>query len=134
MANEQKHEEQAPLASGNGSNSSKMNEMLDDAKKFSMTTYIGAGLALAFLIFCFIDTIVVRWWVMLPIAIAGLIISFSQKAKTKGTEKLVCTVVFVGLLAAVLLRDAIMAHKLAQLLDGISEMANAFKGMESMFE
>jgi hypothetical protein len=71
---------------------------------------------------------------MLPIAIAGLIISFSQKAKTKGTEKLVCTVVFVGLLAAVLLRDAIMAHKLAQLLDGISEMANAFKGMESMFE
>lgn len=107
------------------------NEIITVVKNFSPATLIASGLATLFLLFCFVDDITVRWWIMIPIAIAGFVLSYKQKQNSQGTELLVCKVTFWAFIIMFLIRDAIMAHQIATLIDGFSEMR---RGLEGMFE
>lgn len=92
-------------------------DITKDAKGYSPLTFTCIGLVIMFLLFCLINIIAVRWWIMTPMAIAGIIIAYRQKSKASGTEKLVCTAAVWTLLSLFIVRDIVMASNLAGYLD-----------------
>lgn len=123
--------EQPVLPTDNVTPNTTTNEIITVVKNLSPATLIASGLATLFLLFCFVDDITVRWWIMIPIAIAGFALSYKQKQNSQGIELLVCKVTFWAFIIMFLIRDAIMAHQIATLIDGFSEMR---RGLEGMFE
>lgn len=140
MTDEHKTEETTPEAQAprdsqaSNNSSSNKSDIIKDMKGYSIPTFVCIGLAALFLVLCCVDTVAVRWWVMVPIAIAGIVTAYKQKSKVSGTERLVCVVALWALVCLFLLRDVVMSSKLADVLDGLSGMAKAFEDMGSMFE
>ena len=92
----------------------------DVLKNFSPATFVGiAGLVL-FLVFCTIDTCIVRWWLMLPLAAAGSALFLWRRTRAAGAEARVCSAGLALLLALVVLRDVGLSRRLAGLFDQLT--------------
>jgi hypothetical protein len=104
--------------------------LADRVKGFNPLTLVGAGLIIVFLVFCFISTLAVRWWLMVPIALASFVLLSKSKGAAAGLEKNVCVYGIWAIIALFILRDIYMAHSLAALLDTFS---GATKGLENIF-
>jgi hypothetical protein len=77
-----------------------------------------------FAVFTQIETCVVRWWLMLPIAAAGCGLLEGRRRSATGLEARVCTIGFWFLAAFLLLRDVGLSRKLAELFDKMKELNN----------
>jgi len=103
------------------------NGMVESIKKFHMLTFVGLGLLLLFIIFCFITTVAVRWWLMIPIAVAGVIVLYTRMKQASGLEKKVCLFAVWGMVTVFVLRDIVMSYRVASLLDGMQDLADQFR-------
>lgn len=95
---------------------------LEIIKTFSPATFAGLALLLLFAVFTQIDTLVVRWWLMLPLAAAGCGLLESRRRNAAGLEARICAIGFWLLAAFVLLRDVGLSRKLAELFDKMTEI------------
>jgi hypothetical protein len=94
---------------------------LEIIKTFSPATFAGLALLLLFAVFTQIETCVVRWWLMLPIAAAGCGLLESRRRSATGLEARVCAIGFWLLAAFLLLRDVGLSRKLAELFDKMKQ-------------
>lgn len=94
-------------------------------KSFGLLTQAGVICALVFIVFQFIPTLNVRWWLMLPLAVAGLGLLIRPLTGAAGMERLAATVAFYALLALFLWRDA-------QLSSDLSNVRAAFEQWKTM--
>jgi hypothetical protein len=98
-------------------------------KTFSPVTIAGLALILLFLYCLSVDTYVVRWWLMMPIASAGCGLFLIQRRRTTGAESRICLVGFWLMLILFLVRDAALSKELADLFDTV----NYYKGSADVF-
>lgn len=103
------------------------NSMVESIKKFHVLTFVGLGLLLLFIIFCFITSVAVRWWIMVPIAVAGVTVLYTRMKQASGLEKKVCVFAIWGMVAVFVLRDIVMSYRIASLIDGMQDMADQFR-------
>ncbi len=90
-------------------------------RSFSPATCLGLAALLLFLVFCNIDTVAVRWWLMLPLAAAGCgLFQWRRTRAAPGLETRICAIGFYLLFALFLLRDIGLSNKLADLLDTVN--------------
>jgi len=109
-------------------NTSNDNEdLINDIKNFHLHTLLGAGLSIIFLVFCFIITLAVRWYLMIPIAIGSAYLLFSRKDNSTGLEKKVCTYGLWVIIGLFIVRDIYMSNKLALIVNAASEFQNFFQ-------
>ncbi len=94
-------------------------------KSFGLLTQAGAICAAVFIILQFIPTLNVRWWLMLPLAVAGAGLLIRPLTGAAGTERLVAIIAFYALLAFFLWRDA-------QLSSDLSNVRAAFEQWKTM--
>ena len=66
-------------------------DLVSDFKSFHLHTHLGLGLCILFLICCFIVTIAIKWFLMVPFAIGSGYLLYSRKDHSTGLEKDVCT-------------------------------------------
>ena len=90
-------------------------------KTVSPATWLGALATLAFLVLCQFDNTVIRWWLMLPLAIAGGALLLWRRRRALGSEARACTLLLGLLLALVVLRDIGLSRKLAELYDKMNQ-------------
>lgn len=95
-------------------------QTMEHIKSFDPLTLVAAGLALAFLIFCFIDTLAIRWWVMIPVAAGSFFCARNRMQSAEGVELLVCKISMWSALGLFILRDMYMSSKFAELYDAIN--------------
>lgn len=95
--------------------------LLDTLKAFSPATFAGFALLVSFAVLTRIDTCVVRWWLMLPLAAAGCGLLEWRRRGATGLEARVCRAGFWLLIAFFLLRDIGLSGKLAELFDKMAE-------------
>ncbi len=98
-------------------------------------TWSGLVLALAFFICMFIDTVNIRWWVMLPLGAAGILLLWKQWKSTPEDKDFELKVTFIGLIALialVLLRDAWLSSSLADIYDKARETGGVLKEFEDL--
>lgn len=79
---------------------------------FSAMTLTAWGLTLLFVIFMFIETLTIRWWVMLPIALVAFLLFHIQRGQTEGAEKKACCWGYWVVIVAFLLRDMCLSGQL----------------------
>ncbi len=96
----------------------------DIIKSRSPVTIAGLALILAFLYCLSVDTYVVRWRLMIPLAGAGCGLFLMQRQRTTGAESRICLVGFWLMLSLFLVRDATLSKELANLFDTV----NHYKG------
>ena len=94
---------------------------LDTLKTFSPVTFAGLALLVIFAVFTQIETCVVRWWLMLPIAATGCGLLEWRRRNATGLEARVCRAGFWLLVAFFLLRDIVLSSKLDELFYKMSE-------------
>ena len=70
-----------------------------------LATLAGLALTALFLVFCKIDTYVVRWWLMLPLAAAGGGLFLWRRKRGSAAESRVCTLGLCLLLALVVIPE-----------------------------
>ena len=90
-------------------------------KSVAPATWLGAACTVAFLVFCQFDNTVIRWWLMLPLAIAGGALLLWRRRRALGSEARACTLLLGLLLALVVLRDIGLSRKLAELYDKMNQ-------------
>ena len=95
--------------------------LLQAIRTFSPATFAGFALLVLFAVFTRIDTCVIRWWLMLPIAAAGCGLLEWRRRGATGLEARVCRAGFWLLIAFFLLRDIGLSGKLAELFDKMAE-------------
>jgi len=100
-------------------------------RKFHYLTFVGLGLIFVFIIFCFITDIVVRWWLMVPIFIGSVAVLLKRKNQSLGLEKKVCIYGIWVIIVIFIIRDILISHKIAILLDGFR---NATGELQKIFE
>ncbi|WP_139164002.1 hypothetical protein [Desulfoluna spongiiphila] len=101
-------------------------QAMEAIKTFNPLTFAGVGLILLFVILCFIGGLSIRWWLMVPVAVAGVALLMKQKTESTGLELQVCTYGIWAMVAVFLLRDIMMAHQVATVVDGFSDVMNNF--------
>lgn len=90
-------------------------------RPFAPATWLGFAALGLFFICLSIDTCVVRWWLMLPLAAAGGVLLWRRRRDAGRLEGRICTAALVVLLALFLLRDIGLSRKLAGLLDKVNQ-------------
>lgn len=106
-------------------------KLFDTIKKMSPTTLVGVGLVILFFIFCFIVDLVIRWWIMVPIAAISIYLLYNNQKKTAGLEKKFCIYGIYIIIGLFILRDIVMSYKMASLIDSLRETA---QGLQNMFK
>lgn len=106
-------------------------DLIGNIQKFHLLTFVGLGLILVFIIFCFITYLAIQWWLMVPIAIGSAVLLFKRKKEASGLEKQVCTYGIWTIIGVFILRDIVMAHQFVSLIDGLS---GAARELQNMFE
>jgi len=86
-------------------------------KSLSPVTIAGLALILVFLYCLSVDTYVVRWWLMIPLAGAGCGLFLMQRCRTAGAESQICLAGFWLMLILFLVRDVALSKELANLFD-----------------
>ena len=102
-------------------------DLVSDFKSFHLHTHLGLGLCILFLICCFIVTIAIKWFLMVPFAIGSGYLLYSRKDHSTGLEKDVCTYGFWGITALFIIRDINMSSKLAELVNAAQQLQGFFK-------
>jgi hypothetical protein len=98
-------------------------------------TWLGLGIAVLFLVLMPVDNVNYRWWVMLPLGAAGVLILWKQWASAPekmGFEAKICLGGLVVLAALVVLRDILLTHSLAVMHDSLSKITTPFKDLEKL--
>lgn len=103
--------------------------LIETIQKFSPVTFAGLALLVLFVVFTRIETCVVRWWLMLPIAAAGCGLLEWRRRSAAGLEARLCLAGFWLLFAFFLLRDIGLSRQLAQLFDKVAEFNRNVGGM-----
>lgn len=88
-------------------------------------TWLGLGLAFLFLVFMPFDALNLRWWIMLPLAIAAVVILWFQWASARGEKRFeakVCLGGLIAILALILLRDIMLSRSLLEIYDTTSAL------------
>ena len=111
----------------------KILELVEVVKKFNLLTQIGLGLTILFLIFCAIKTFAIRWWLMTPIAAAGVWLLNNQRNNTQDLENKVCVYSLIALIVLFVVRDCVMASYLSDIIDNISKMASEVGKIKDIF-
>ena len=93
----------------------------DTLKTFSPATFAGLVLLVSFAVLTQVETCVVRWWLMLPLAAAGCGLLEWRRRGAAGLEARVCRTGFWLLFDFFLLRDIGLSSKLAELFDQLAE-------------
>jgi hypothetical protein len=97
-----------------------------DTSPFTKAGYV---IALLFLVFMFVDTFNVRWWLMLPLGAGGMYIFWYQWRVSLDVgdryDATFCLWGLVGLAVLVLFRDAHLSSSLAEIHDAIQEIPGA---------
>ena len=99
-----------------------------ELKSIRTATWGGLGIGVLFLILL-CTSLAVRWWLMLPLGGAGLIIFWKQRTTAsdkRGTEAMVCLVGFALLALLLLLRDMYLSHKMTEMYTGLSTLKDMF--------
>ena len=78
----------------------------------SSMTLAACGLALLFLVFMFFEATTIRWWLMLPLAVASAVLFNIQRGQTTSCEKTVCVWGFWVIIALAVLRDMCLSGQL----------------------
>jgi len=98
-------------------------------KSISPVTIVGLALILVFLYYLSVDTYVIRWQLMIPLAAAGCGLFLIQRRRTTGAESRICLVGFWLMLVLFLVRDIALSKELANLFDTV----NHYKGQAGEF-
>ena len=114
-----------PAAPASSAAASAAQAVVGKFKSFAFLTQVGVICAILFILFQFIGTLNVRWWLMLPLAVAGLGLLLRPLTRATGMERLVAMVAFYALLAFFLWRDAQFSHALAASHDAIARWKDA---------
>lgn len=93
----------------------------DSLKSFGPATWLGLALVVLFLVLLPIDACVVRWWLMLPLALLAGWTLEARRRNSIGLEARICAGAFWLLAALVVLRDVGLSRKLAELFDKMAE-------------
>ncbi len=93
-------------------------ELINNAKKFHPLTFAGLGLILVFTIFCFLEGLTIRWWLMVPIAIGSGYLLYKRHQESTGLEKQVCFYGLWTMAVIFILRDIAIVHMIASFVDG----------------
>jgi hypothetical protein len=97
-----------------------------DTSPFTKAGYV---LAMLFVVFMFVDTFNVRWWLMLPLGAGGMYIFWYQWRVSLDVgdryDAKFCLWGLVGLGVLVLFRDAYISSSLAEIHDAIQEIPGA---------
>ena len=101
-------------------------DLFNDIKNFHHFTFLGVGLAFIFLVLCFIVTLSVRWYLMIPIAIGSFYLLFSRKDNSAGLEKKVCTYGLWVITGLFIIRDIDMSNKVGGIIDAARSFQNLF--------
>ena len=96
---------------------------------FHQNTLIALGLAALFIVLCFINTTVIRWWLMVPLALGAGYLMFNRFQQSDGDEKKVCLYGLWVISIAFVLRDIYLAHGIATFADGMNNMAHQLQNM-----
>jgi hypothetical protein len=98
-------------------------------------TWLGIVVALAFFVCMFIDTVNIRWWIMLPLGAAGTLLLWKQWKSTPEEKDLEMKVTFFGLMALialVLLRDAWLSSSLANIYDAALQSGEVLQEFQDL--
>lgn len=90
-------------------------------QKWNASTIVAAALTLLFVLFMFSTTLMVRWWLMVPMALAAFFLFKIQRGQTEGTEKQVCDWGYFVIIVAFLLRDICLSSRLTGILSHVAE-------------
>jgi len=104
-------------------------DFIGTIKGFHYLTFLGIALIFVFIIFCFITDIAVRWWVMVPIFIGSVAALFKRKNQSSGLEKQVCNYGIWVIIVVFIIRDIVMAHKIAYMMDSIRNAVGEFQNI-----
>jgi hypothetical protein len=107
----------------------KTEKLFDTIKKMSPSTLVGIGLIMLFFIFCFIVDLVIRWWIMVPVAAVSVYLLYNNQKKTVGLERKFCIYGIWIIIALFIFRDIVISHKMASLIDGLRSTAKDFQNM-----
>lgn len=90
---------------------------------------VAAALTLLFVIFLFYTPVMVRWWVMLPMALIAFVIFRIKRDMAEGLEKKICDWGHWIIIIAFLLRDMCLSSRLAGM---YSDLAGAKSTLQAM--
>ncbi|EHJ48737.1 hypothetical protein DFW101_2733 [Solidesulfovibrio carbinoliphilus subsp. oakridgensis] len=79
---------------------------------FSAMTLTAWGLALLYVVFMFIEATTIRWWVMLPLALASFYLFHVQRGQTEGAEKKACCWGYWLIIVAFIVHDMCLSGQL----------------------
>ncbi len=79
---------------------------------FATTTWAACILGGLFVLFLFFEATTIRWWLMLPLAIASFVLFHIQRGQTSGLEKKVCDWGYWIVLVTFILRDMCISGQL----------------------
>ena len=100
--------------------------IVSELSNFHLHTQIGIGLCALFLIFCFIITLSVKWFLMVPIALGSGYLFYTRKGQSTGLEEDVCTYGYWTIGGLFIMRDIYWSSKIMELVDSMSQFKNAF--------
>ncbi len=79
---------------------------------FAPMTKAACALGFMFVVFMFFEATTIRWWIMLPLALASVVLFHIQRGQTSGVEETTCRWGYWIVIAAFLLRDMCLSGQL----------------------
>lgn len=92
-------------------------KIIDDVKKFDLMSLIGLGIVVVYFLFMFFDVFNLKWWIMLPLAGAGVFLLYRQRTETRGFEKSMCFYGLIALIVFVVGRDINITNRLDTMIE-----------------
>lgn len=100
-------------------------KIADILKTINLSTFIGSGLLVVFLILCLFAATALRWWLMIPIILSAGICFEVGRQRFTGLEKKICMIGLAVAVCLALVRDAVISHKMV----GVRELFIEAQGM-----
>jgi hypothetical protein len=98
-------------------------------------TWAGLALGAVYFIGMFIDTVNIRWWIMLPLGIASFLILWKQWKSTPSENGLELKLTFFGLVAILgflMIRDAWLSSSMADIYEKAKESGETIRELEKL--
>ncbi len=104
-----------------------MNESSECSCKFQTATMAAVAFGGLFVIFLFFTPVMVKWWIMLPVAAIAFFLFRMQRGATEGLEKQICDWGYWIVIAGFFLRDICLSSRLAGLYEQLPVAAEAVR-------
>ena len=104
-----------------------MNESKECSCKFQTATMAAVVFGGLFVIFLFFTPVMVKWWIMLPLAVAAFFLFRMQREATEGLERQICDWGYWAVIAGFLLRDMCLSSRLAGLYEQLPAVAETVR-------